>query len=83
MVAPISFVSEHSETLVKAADIDYRHLAESSGVPAYHRVATVGIEPGFIAALADLVRGAGSTLADAVACTAVAGDCAVCPGGRA
>ncbi len=41
VVAPISFVSEHSETLVEL-DIDYRDLAESSGVPAYHRVATVG-----------------------------------------
>ncbi len=79
VVAPISFVSEHSETLVEL-DIDYRHLAESSGVPAYHRVATVGIEPGFIAALANLVRGAGST-SRRVACPAVSGDCAVA-GGR-
>jgi protoporphyrin/coproporphyrin ferrochelatase len=58
VVAPISFVSEHSETLVEL-DIDYRHLAERSGVPAYHRVATVGIAPEFIGALADLVRDAG------------------------
>src|SRR5262249_50400071 len=44
VLAPISFVSEHSETLVEL-DLDYRRVAESSGVPAYHRVATVGIEP--------------------------------------
>jgi ferrochelatase len=55
VVAPISFVSEHSETLVEL-DLDYRHLAEASGVPAYHRVPTVGTEPGFIQALAALVR---------------------------
>jgi ferrochelatase len=55
VVAPISFVSEHSETLVEL-DLDYRHLAEKSGVPAYHRVPTVGIEPGFIRSLAALVR---------------------------
>jgi protoporphyrin/coproporphyrin ferrochelatase len=79
VVAPISFVSEHSETLVEL-DIDYRHLAESSGVPAYHRVATVGVEPGFIAALADLVRSAGSTSLQAT-CSAVAGAC-VRAGGR-
>jgi ferrochelatase len=79
VVAPISFVSEHSETLVEL-DIDYRHLAESSGVPAYHRIATVGIEPGFIAALANLVRRARSTSGWA-ACSAVAGACAVA-GGR-
>ena len=55
VVAPISFVSEHSETLVEL-DLDYRGLAETSGVPAYHRVATVGVEPGFIGSLAALVR---------------------------
>jgi protoporphyrin/coproporphyrin ferrochelatase len=55
VVAPISFVSEHSETLVEL-DLDYRHLAEAVGVPAYHRVPTVGVEPSFIQALAALVR---------------------------
>jgi protoporphyrin/coproporphyrin ferrochelatase len=55
VVAPISFVSEHSETLVEL-DLDYRHLAEASGVPAYHRVATVGVEPAFIGSLASLVE---------------------------
>jgi ferrochelatase len=55
IVAPISFVSEHSETLVEL-DLDYRDLAEASGVPAYHRVPTVGTEPGFIRSLAMLVR---------------------------
>jgi protoporphyrin/coproporphyrin ferrochelatase len=54
VVAPISFVSEHSETLVEL-DLDYRHVAEFSGVPAYYRVATVGLEPAFIGALAALV----------------------------
>lgn len=56
VVAPISFVSEHSETLVEL-DRDYRRVAEESGVPAYRRVATVGVEPRFINALAGLVRG--------------------------
>jgi ferrochelatase len=55
VVAPISFVSEHSETLVEL-DLDYRDLAEASGVPAYYRVATVGVEPAFIGALAALVQ---------------------------
>jgi ferrochelatase len=55
VVAPISFVSEHSETLVEL-DRDYRRLAESLGVPAYHRVPTVGTDRRFIAALAGLVR---------------------------
>src|SRR5262249_21133141 len=45
---PIAFVSEHSETLVEL-DIDYRHLAERSGVPDYVRIPTVGTTPAFIA----------------------------------
>jgi protoporphyrin/coproporphyrin ferrochelatase len=55
VVAPISFVSEHSETLVEL-DLDYRDLALASGVPSYHRVLTVGTESGFIQSLAALVR---------------------------
>lgn len=57
IVVPISFVSEHSETLVEL-DREYRHVAERSAVPFYRRVPTVGIHPRFIAALAGLVRGA-------------------------
>ena len=55
MVAPIAFVSEHSETLVEL-DIEYRRLADEHGVPQYRRAATVGTHPDFIVALADLVR---------------------------
>jgi ferrochelatase len=55
VVAPISFVSEHSETLVEL-DQDYRRLAEASGVPSYHRIPTVDAAPAFVAALAGLVR---------------------------
>jgi ferrochelatase len=55
VVAPISFVSEHSETLVEL-DRDYRRLAEQSGVPRYYRAPTVGTDPAFIAALAHLVE---------------------------
>jgi protoporphyrin/coproporphyrin ferrochelatase len=57
VVAPISFVSEHSETLVEL-DRDYRRLAESCGVSGYYRVPTVGTNPRFIAALAELAENA-------------------------
>jgi ferrochelatase len=57
VVAPIAFVSEHSETLVEL-DRDYRRLAESAGVPGYYRVPTVGTDARFIAALAALVEAA-------------------------
>ncbi|MGB5950108.1 MAG: ferrochelatase [Parvibaculum sp.] len=59
VVVPVAFVSEHSETLVEL-DIEYRHLAERAGVPCYVRVAALGTEPGFIGALAQLVREAQS-----------------------
>jgi protoporphyrin/coproporphyrin ferrochelatase len=57
VVAPISFVSEHSETLVEL-DRDYRRLAEECGVPYYRRVPTVGTHPIFIRTLAALVKDA-------------------------
>jgi ferrochelatase len=55
VIAPISFVSEHSETLVEL-DRDYRNLADACGVSGYYRVPTVGTHPDFIDALATLVQ---------------------------
>lgn len=55
VIAPIAFVSEHSETLVEL-DIAYKKLADECGVPGYFRVPTVGTHPAFIAGLAALVR---------------------------
>lgn len=55
VVAPIAFVSEHSETLVEL-DIEYRRLADEKGVPGYFRVPTVSTQAGFIRGLASLVR---------------------------
>ena len=57
LVVPIAFVSEHSETLVEL-DMDYRELAERAGVPAYHRAPALGVEPSFIAALAEMTLSA-------------------------
>jgi protoporphyrin/coproporphyrin ferrochelatase len=54
---PLSFVSEHSETLVEL-DIDYRKLAAEAGVSTYVRVPTVGTHPKFIEGLSRLVRDA-------------------------
>lgn len=60
IVAPIAFVSEHSETLVEL-DIEYAHLANSAGVPDYIRVPTVGTQEKFIEGLAQLVMEAAHT----------------------
>ena len=55
LVVPIAFVSEHGETLVEL-DIEYRDLAHEAGVPGYFRAPAPNSDPGFIAALATLVR---------------------------
>jgi ferrochelatase len=72
IVAPIAFVSEHSETLVEL-DIEYRKLAMEAGVPDYRRAATVGAHADFINGLAGLVRQA------AEGKTVTCGDGRICP----
>ena len=60
IVVPISFVSEHSETLVEL-DMDCAKLAADSGVPHYLRTSTVRTNRAFIDGLAELVlRAVGS-----------------------
>lgn len=55
IVVPISFVCEHSETLVEL-DIDFRKTAESLNLPYYGRVPTVSCHPDFIMGLANLTK---------------------------
>lgn len=55
VIAPIAFVSEHSETLVEI-DIEYRRLAEEWGSPYFAYTGTVDVAPRFIEGLADMVR---------------------------
>ena len=50
----IAFVSEHSETLVEL-DIEYKNLANQSGIKNYYRVPAVGTHPSFISGLGDLI----------------------------
>jgi ferrochelatase len=57
VVAPVAFVSEHSETLVEL-DIEYRTRAEQGGVPLYVRVPTVSTHPAFIRGLSTTVAAA-------------------------
>ncbi|GAX35442.1 ferrochelatase [Nodularia sp. NIES-3585] len=54
VVVPISFVSEHIETL-QEIDIEYREIAEESGIHNFRRAAAPNTHPVFIKALADLV----------------------------
>ncbi|MGH9831686.1 MAG: ferrochelatase [Blastocatellia bacterium] len=54
LAIPISFVSDHIETLYEL-DILYKNLADKIGINAYRRVPALNCNPAFIAALADLV----------------------------
>ncbi len=54
VVVPISFVSEHIETL-QEIDIEYREVAEKAGIHNFRRVPALNTHPLFIQSLADLV----------------------------
>ncbi len=54
VVVPISFVSEHIETL-QEIDIEYRNIAKRFGITNFRRVRALDTYPMFIKGLADLV----------------------------
>ncbi len=55
VVVPISFVSEHIETL-EEIDIEYREIATEAGITNFRRVPALDTYPTFIRGLADLVQ---------------------------
>lgn len=55
LVVPISFVSEHIETL-QEIDIEYREIAEEAGIEHFGRVPALNTNPIFIGSLAELVK---------------------------
>ena len=55
VLVPISFVSEHSETLYEL-DIEYNNLAKNSGIKTFIRVPAAATHEKFIQGLADLCR---------------------------
>ncbi|WP_298613769.1 ferrochelatase [uncultured Thermosynechococcus sp.] len=55
VVVPISFISEHIETL-QEIDIEYRKIAEEAGIEVFRRVPALNDHSGFIGALAQLVK---------------------------
>ena len=54
VVVPISFVSEHIETL-EEIDMEYRELALEHGITNWRRAPALNTHPGFVADLADMV----------------------------
>jgi ferrochelatase len=57
IVSPISFVSEHIETLVEL-DHEYAELAKAQGVTPYIRVPALGVQAQFVRGLAAAVKSA-------------------------
>lgn len=57
LVVPLSFVSDHIETLHEI-DIEYAEEARRLGINTFRRIASLNDSPTFIACLAELVRGA-------------------------
>ena len=53
VVVPLSFVSEHVETL-EEIDQEYREVAEEAGIHNFKRVPALNSDPDFISTLADL-----------------------------
>uniref|UniRef100_A0A0D6QTR4 Ferrochelatase n=1 Tax=Araucaria cunninghamii TaxID=56994 RepID=A0A0D6QTR4_ARACU len=54
LAVPVSFVSEHIETL-EEIDMEYKELALESGIENWGRVPALGCDPAFISDLADAV----------------------------
>jgi protoporphyrin/coproporphyrin ferrochelatase len=70
VVVPISFVSEHIETL-EEIDIEYREIAEHAGITTFARVPAPDTDPTFVQALADLVTKARNSAPIAFSDTAI------------
>ena len=79
VICPISFVSEHIETLLEL-DHEYAELAGKLGCPAYVRVPALGVDGVFVAALAQAVissldRASGAQPGSTWRCDAAFGHC--------
>ena len=57
LIIPISFVSDHSETLYEI-DILYKGLANELGITGFYRMPSLNDSPAFLKALSDIVVGA-------------------------
>ena len=55
IVVPISFVTDHIETLCEI-DMEYRHMAQEVGIKDFRMTKAIECHPGFINALADCIE---------------------------
>lgn len=74
VVVPISFVSEHIETL-EEIDMEYREVAEEAGIVNWRRAPALNTDPLFIEDLSDMVKTALEEPAQSVTEVCVANNC--------
>merc|ERR1712087_185267 len=74
VVVPISFVSEHIETL-EEIDMEYRELAEENGIINWRRCQALNTDPSFIRDMADMVMEALSEPAQSVTEACISNNC--------
>eukprot|EP00594_Rhizosolenia_setigera_P010708 CAMPEP_0178958430 /NCGR_PEP_ID=MMETSP0789-20121207/11617_1 /TAXON_ID=3005 /ORGANISM="Rhizosolenia setigera, Strain CCMP 1694" /LENGTH=519 /DNA_ID=CAMNT_0020641093 /DNA_START=41 /DNA_END=1600 /DNA_ORIENTATION=+ len=74
VVVPISFVSEHIETL-EEIDMEYREVAEEAGIVNWRRAPALNTDPLFIDDLSDMVKTALEEPAQSVTEVCVANNC--------
>ena len=55
IVVPVSFVSDHLETLYEI-DLEYRRCALEIGMVQFERIASLNTQEDFIAVLADIIQ---------------------------
>ena len=60
LIIPISFVSDHVETLVEL-DVEYKELAEKLGIKNYLRVPALNLDGHFIKSLFEICKNASSS----------------------
>ena len=76
VVVPISFVSEHVETL-EEIDIEYRELAEEHGIEHWRRCPALNTEEMFMDDMADLIVDALSEPTQTVTEACIANNCEI------
>ena len=76
VVVPISFVSEHIETL-EEIDIEYRELAEENGICNWRRCPALNTDDAFIEDMADLIIDALNEPSTSVTEACVANNCEI------
>ncbi|MGC8529126.1 MAG: ferrochelatase [Leptospirillia bacterium] len=77
VLVPVSFVSDHQETLFEM-DITYRDLARDSRILHFERAPALNVQPSFIAALSRLVLA--GLKDERFSCKECRCHCGVCPG---